>query len=180
MKKGFTLVELLIVIVIVSVLATVALPKYRASLERGRSLEAISNLKAVSDYINTRYEIDGTYPNSIEDDSGESLAGITRNTRFSKPDLKKSTTPMCGTYASTGGEIQIVNSRGYYTLAACNKDGELTRMVCKPNTPKGSKEDCENIGMICNESGCHDDFFLQTGLEGDSGSSSGGSSGASY
>ena len=55
MKKGFTLIELLIVMVIVGVLVTVSLPKYRASMERGRATEGINNVRAISDAVNAKY-----------------------------------------------------------------------------------------------------------------------------
>ena len=63
MKKGFTLIELLIVMVLVGVLVTIVLPKYYISMERGRALEGINNLRAASDFVNTRYIINGnSYP----------------------------------------------------------------------------------------------------------------------
>lgn len=46
-KKGFTLLELVIVIIIVGVLASLAVPRFFKLVERARSVEAIANLQAL-------------------------------------------------------------------------------------------------------------------------------------
>lgn len=55
MKKGFTLIELLIVMVIVTVLVTMALPKYKAAMEKGRGLEGVVNVGVLSEALSTYY-----------------------------------------------------------------------------------------------------------------------------
>ena len=61
MKKGFTLAELLIVIVIVGVLTLVALPKYRTAVERARALEAVENVCMLDEYLTVHQALDSSF-----------------------------------------------------------------------------------------------------------------------
>lgn len=47
-RKGFSLIELLVVVLIMGILASVALPQYFKSVEKGRAAEAINMLSAIA------------------------------------------------------------------------------------------------------------------------------------
>ena len=48
-KSGFTLIEILVVVLILSILSAIALPDYRRSVERARASEAMTIMRAVYD-----------------------------------------------------------------------------------------------------------------------------------
>ncbi|MGI6294836.1 MAG: prepilin-type N-terminal cleavage/methylation domain-containing protein [Armatimonadota bacterium] len=66
-KKGFTLVELLVVIVVLAVLAAIVLPKFMDSSARSKESALKSDLKLVRTAISLFQADIGKYPNSLAD-----------------------------------------------------------------------------------------------------------------
>ena len=68
-KKGFTLIELIIVIAIIAILVILAMPNFQGVLGSSRTSSAESNIKVIGDATTTYYSEMGKYPDasSIED-----------------------------------------------------------------------------------------------------------------
>lgn len=65
--KGFTLVELLVVLAIISLLLTVALPRYFSSVDKSREIALRENLQVLRSGIDKYYADKGEYPATLAD-----------------------------------------------------------------------------------------------------------------
>lgn len=61
MRKGFTLIEVLIVVLIIAILAAIALPQYQKSKEKTIAGEALSNIRALERALQSYYLATGNY-----------------------------------------------------------------------------------------------------------------------
>jgi type IV pilus assembly protein PilE len=60
-QGGFTLVELMIVVIIVGILAAVAIPMYQGATERAKASEAVAALGTIRGALRVYYAEHGTY-----------------------------------------------------------------------------------------------------------------------
>jgi general secretion pathway protein G len=65
-KNGFTLVELLIVISLISILAAMAVVQYRNSIQSGKEAVLKTNLFRMRDAIDQYYADKGKYPSALD------------------------------------------------------------------------------------------------------------------
>lgn len=66
-QRGFTLVELMIVVVVMGILASIALPSYQNYVEKSRSRAAMADLVALSTAVENVFQRTLTYPTALTD-----------------------------------------------------------------------------------------------------------------
>ena len=80
MLEAFTLVEILIVVVIIGILATVAIPTYFKYVERGYASDAKVQIKNILESSKLYYSETGTWPEDVETMNAEGYASIDAGT----------------------------------------------------------------------------------------------------
>jgi general secretion pathway protein G len=65
-QKGFTIVELLIVIVVIGILAALVITTYNGIQQKGRNTERTTDLKAFQGQLEAYYASNGRYPSSTD------------------------------------------------------------------------------------------------------------------
>lgn len=65
-KRGFTLVELLVVLAILAMLLTLAVPRYFAGIERAKDATLRQDLNILRESIDKFYADNGQYPKELE------------------------------------------------------------------------------------------------------------------
>lgn len=66
MKKGFTLLELLVVVLIIGTLAAVAVPNYNRSVRRAEMIEGMTNGKTIFDAAVRYKAVNSVFPTSFD------------------------------------------------------------------------------------------------------------------
>ena len=81
MLKGFTLVEILIVVVIIGILATVAIPTYFKYVERGYASDAKVQIKNILQNAELYYQVTNDWPPDVETLQAEGYIELKKSIR---------------------------------------------------------------------------------------------------
>ena len=65
--RGFTLIELMVVMAIIATLLSIALPRYFGSIDKSKEVTLMQSLSVMRDAIDKFYSDNGRYPDQVAD-----------------------------------------------------------------------------------------------------------------
>ena len=110
MTEGFTLVEILIVVVIIGILATIAIPTYLRYVERGYASDAKVQIKNILEAAEISYQESGEWPSDVETLENDGYLGIKTSTKRKwQFDISETEITATSLAEMKGGEGKIIS-----------------------------------------------------------------------
>ena len=113
--KGFTLLELIVVIIIIGILGAFAFTQYTRVIEKGRSAEARNNLGTLRKLQLAHYQENGNYNTNLPTETG--LAARSCNTNYYFRYTCATTGDCTASRCTAGGKAPNVAASDAYQLS---------------------------------------------------------------
>lgn len=154
MKKGFTLVEMLVVVLIIGVLTAVALPNYTRSIEKSRATEAMNMIKSLNDavyaYAAERNACPPSFAKVLVEVPGEKISDTVVKGKFFTYKLNAATrAPIPGT--ACGGVVAERNEGEVYRIwNPYSTVGDKRTLACYGESTE-AQNICKSMGLSTTE-----------------------------
>ena len=137
LQKGFTLIELMIVVAIIGILAAVAIPAYQDYIGRAQVSEAVTLLGGAKTPLSEYFADKGTFPTNLTDIvttvSGKYTSAMALTGDMTNVTLTATMATAGVNSALTSKTIRLVSSNGgaAWLCTAGNADAKYLPSACK-------------------------------------------------
>lgn len=143
-SKGFTLMELMIVVAIIAILAAIAYPSYQDSVRKSRRADAAAVLLEGAQWMERFYTENNRY------DQTRAGTAVTHATQFPSSGLAKS--PKEGGPAGGYYTIALATTQNTFTLTATRAGPQVSDTTCGNLTLNNTGVKCILGGTQCTNS----------------------------
>ena len=146
-KKGFSLVELMIVVVIMAILVAVAVPIYNSVTANARTKTCLDNQRTIINSLGNHLMLQG-----VQIDSAETFYVVTA----ADGEGGKYATDSAGQNAVPTSNVKVTSTMlnaVFQTVPYCPTEGSYIKVVANPNTEDAASKvetDCNTAGHELN------------------------------
>ena|SRR5213594_3784027 len=128
-QAGFTLIELLIVVAIIGLIASIALPNLMKAMDRARQSKTLADMKAIGNALESYAVDNNTYPKGLTDANSQVLSGYVTLYLKSVPPADGWKNPWHIDTNSTG-TVYTITSYGADGASGTNPGGPTSDFNC--------------------------------------------------
>ena len=151
-KKGFTLVELLVVVLIIGILTAIAVPQYQLAVDKTHFANLQAQVKSIKASFDNYYLATGEYPNSF-DKLDVSFPGYRKQSHADKEECYIFTDSYCcvGKPVKNNQEQNVICAMNDYSFAYAYYLNQYRCIAANENTR--AKRLCRNVVINKSQSG---------------------------
>ena len=127
-SRGFTLIELMVVVVILGILAAIAIPKYQDVTAGAEKAACISNFRNIVEGLNMYLAENGEYPGAYQGHIWRELSYVSG---YVHVDLECPTEGSRYRFRINGDDYDLIRVRGWNSNCVRNH-GEIVNNVYRP------------------------------------------------
>src|SRR6267143_1688495 len=124
-RAGFTLIELLIVVAIIGLIASIAIPNLMSALNKAKQTKTMADIKAIGSALETYAVDNNTYPKGLSDANAQALGQYLSRYLKTIPPGDGWSNPW-HVETNSAGTVYTITSYGADGVAGTNSGGPTT------------------------------------------------------